>query len=219
MRTVPTTATMMRKTPRIRVRASPKPASRTACHLRRISHPLLGRAEPPSHDIVVVQRPVVRGNIRVHAVHLIQPVPPLTIDRSVDCRDEDSLWDLVPNVRDGEGQLRGGLEEKSEGRIVVRREWLVQDRPAGAFDLQTHELDRGRLHRGRPPELRRGGEARDGGEENRGGEDGLLALAPPQGPGVGSVGTRTQRGRQSPRRPRSGRRDTPKGRVRRAWRT
>src|SRR2546425_12455903 len=192
MRTVPTTATTMRKTPSIRVRASPRPASRTACHLRRISHPLLGRAETPSHDIVVVQRPVVRGNIRVHAVHLIQPVPPLTIDRSVDRRDEDSLWDLVPNVRDGEGQLRGGLEEKSEGRIVVRREWLVQDRPAGAFDLETHELDRGRLHRGRLQELRRGVEPRDGGDENRGEEDGLLPLAALKGPGVASVeqGTR-----------------------------
>src|SRR2546425_9524273 len=218
MRTVPTTATMMRKTPRTRVRASPKPASRTACHLRRISHPLLRRADAPSHSIVIVQRPVVRGNIRVDAVHVVQPVPPLTIDRSVDRRDEDSLWDLVPNVGDGEGQLRGGLEEQSEGRIVVRREGLVQDRPAGAFYLETHELDRGRPHRGRLQELRRGVQPRDGGDENRGEKDGLLPLAQLKGHGVASVETRTLRGRQSPRRPQSGRRGTPKGRARRAWR-
>src|SRR2546427_12691562 len=109
MRTVPTTATMMRKTPSIRVRASPSPASRTAEHPRPISHPLLGRAETPSHDIVIVQRPVVRGNIRVHAVHLVHPVPPLPIDRSVDRRHEDSLWVLLPNVGDGGGRFRDGL--------------------------------------------------------------------------------------------------------------
>src|SRR5438445_5651344 len=102
IRTVPTTATTIRKTPSIRVRASPKPASSTADHPRRISHPRRGRAEAPPHDIVVGQRPVVRGNIRVRAVHLVQPVSPLSIDGPVDRRHEDALRDLVPDVGDGE---------------------------------------------------------------------------------------------------------------------
>src|SRR2546426_5578638 len=168
MRTVPTTATTMRKTPSIRVRASPRPASRTACHPRRISHPLLGRAETPSHDIVVVQRPVVRGNIRVHAVYLVQPVPPLTIDRSVDRRHEDALRDLVPDIGDGEGQLRGGLEEETEGRVVVRGHRGVLDRPAHAFDIETYEVDRRCLHWDRLEEQSGRVESRDGGDEERG---------------------------------------------------
>src|SRR3989442_8920473 len=98
MRTAPTAAATMRKTPSTRVRVSPRPASRTARHSRPISHPRLGRAENPSHDIVVGQRPVVRGNVRVHAVHLVQPVPPLPIDGSVDPPHEHALRDLVPDV-------------------------------------------------------------------------------------------------------------------------
>src|SRR5207244_13329577 len=98
MRTVPTTATTMRKTPRIRVRVSPRPRSRTACHLPGILHPLLGRAETPSYAIVVMQRPVVRGDIRVQAVYLVQPIAPLPIDGSADSRHAHALRDLIPTL-------------------------------------------------------------------------------------------------------------------------
>src|SRR5690349_7589232 len=99
MRNVPTTATTIRNTPRIRVRVSPRPAS-MARHPRPISHPVLRCAERPPHDISIVQRLMVRGQTWIDAVHLVKPEPAaFAVHGTIDCGDEDALRDLIPDVR------------------------------------------------------------------------------------------------------------------------
>src|SRR5437867_1748365 len=62
---VPMTATRIRKTPRTRVRASPRPASTIPRQSRAISHPLPGCTETPKDDIAIVQALVIGGDVPV----------------------------------------------------------------------------------------------------------------------------------------------------------
>src|SRR3989475_12463578 len=131
MGTAPTTATMIRNTPRTRVRASPRPVSTTARHPRPISHPVLRCTETPDDDIVIVQGLVIGRDVTVDPVHPVLPVPAsFPVHRAVDRRHEDALRDLEGRVGERKSKSGGGLGENAERRVIDGRCRLVANRPS-----------------------------------------------------------------------------------------
>src|SRR2546425_4501787 len=195
--TVPSTATTIKKTPRIRVRASPRPATTARRNLPGILQALRGGGKAPQDDIVVVQRRVVRRDGPVGAVDPVLPVPAsLTVHRTVDGRHEDALRNLVGEICNGKSELCRGLKEEAEHRVVVRGVGSVANRPAGPFHVEPNGADRVDTHGCRLKENRRAIEARDRGHQDRREEHGLCALGQPRGHG----GTSRERGPRRRRR-------------------
>src|SRR3989442_13934111 len=192
--TVPSTATTIRKTPRIRVRASPKPAVAARRNRPAILEGLRRGGKVPEDDVVVVQRGVVRRDGPVGAVDPVLPVPAsLAVHRAVDGRHEDALRNLVRDICDGESELGRGLKEEAEHRVVVRGERSVANRPAGPFNVEPNEADCLDTHGCGLKEDRRAVEARDRGHPDRREKHGLCALGQPKGHGETS-------GERGPRR-------------------
>src|SRR5437867_4097669 len=137
---VPMTATRIRKTPRTRVRASPRPASTIPRQSRAISHPLPGCTETPKDDIAIVQGLVIGGDVPVDPVHPVLPVPaPFPVHRAVDGRDEDAFRDLERHMVERKPESGGGLGENSVRGVVHRRGRGIVDRPAGASHVRSEE--------------------------------------------------------------------------------
>src|SRR2546427_542984 len=190
-----------RNSTRIRVRASPRPASTTARHPRPISHPVLRCAETPEDDIAVVQGLVVGRDVTVDSVHPVLPVPAsFPVHRPVNRRHEDALRDLKDRVREQKSKSGGGLGEDAERGVVCRHRGGVADGPAVPSHVECRRPDDLRLHGGGLKQLSRCVETRDCGQEDRREHDGLLALAEPKGHGGTSVESRAPGPRGSRRR-------------------
>src|SRR2546425_4048701 len=165
--TVPSTATTIRKTPRIRVRTSPRPASTARRNRPAILQALRRSGKVPEDDVVVVQRGVVRRDSPVGAVDPVLPVPAsLAVHRAVDGRHEDALRDLVRDICDGEAELGRRLKEEAEHGVVVRGERSAANRPAGPFNVEPHGADSVDTHGCGLKENRRAVEAGDRGHQD-----------------------------------------------------
>src|SRR5256712_5314904 len=142
MRTAQTTATMIRNTPRTRVRASPRPVSTTARHPRPISHPVLRCTETPEDDIVIMQGLVIGRDVAVDPVHPVLPVPAsFPVHRAVDRRHEDALRDLEGRVGERKSKLGGSLGANAERRVIDGRRLLVANLPYLHLHFERLTLD------------------------------------------------------------------------------
>src|SRR3989441_11171289 len=167
-RSVPSTATTIRKTPRIRVRASPRPAAASWRNLPAILQALHGSGKVPEDNVVVVQRRVVRRDGPVGAVDPVLPVPAsVAIHGAVDGRHEDPRRNLVRDVCNRESELCRGLKEEAEHGVVVRGGRGVANRPAGPYNVEPNGGDPGAAHRCGREGKRPAAEAPDRGHQDR----------------------------------------------------